>query len=168
MTTQFDGRIGAVAGSRVELGEHVRLGDGVFFETAGGGRIVVGQDVRINAGTLIASHASVTIGDDVLIGEYVSVRDANHGTADMAMPIAQQPHEARPIVIEGGVWIGRGACILGGVTLGSGAVVAANSVVTKNVPSQAIYGGVPAKLLRMRDGSLPTPELRLTGEGELR
>ena len=183
VTTQFDGRVAAVPGSRVQLGEHVRLGDGVFFETAGDGRITVGEDVRINTGTLIASHALITIGDDVLIGEYVSLRDANHGTADMAMPIRQQPHEARPIVIEGGAWIGRGVCILGGVTLGSGAVVAANSVVTKDVPSQAIVGGVPARLIRMRDGSKPDTaanpeprpdepaerrrELRLAGEGQL-
>ena len=167
VTTQFDGRVGAVPGSRVTLGEHVRLGDGVFFETGGEGRIRLGEDVRINAGTLIASHASVDIADDVLIGEYVSIRDANHGTRDMAMPIRLQPHESSPIVIEGGAWIGRGACILGGVRIGSGAVVAANSVVTKDVPSQAIFGGVPAKLIRMRDGSLPARPLRLTGEGEL-
>ena len=167
VTTQFDGSVGAVPGSRVQLGEHVRLGDGVFFETGGEGRIRLGEDVRINAGTFIASHASVDIGDDVLIGEYVSIRDANHGTKDMAMPIRLQPHESSAIVIEGGAWIGRGACILGGVRIGSGAVVAANSVVTKDVPSQAIFGGVPAKLIRMRDGSLPATPLRLAGREDL-
>jgi acetyltransferase-like isoleucine patch superfamily enzyme len=163
-TTQFDGRIDAAPGSRVQLGEHVRLGDGVFFETAGDGSIKLGRDVRINTGTLIASHVSITVGNDVLIGEYVSLRDANHGTADNGTPIRQQPHAARPIRIEDGAWIGRGCCVLGGVTIGAGAVVAANSVVTRDVPAMTIVGGVPAKPIRRRLAD--EPAVRLAGSAE--
>jgi acetyltransferase-like isoleucine patch superfamily enzyme len=50
------------------------------------------------------------------------------------------------------VWVGRGATILPGVTLGAGAIIGANSVVTRDVPAQAIVAGVPARLIRWRDG----------------
>jgi acetyltransferase-like isoleucine patch superfamily enzyme len=66
------------------------------------------------------------------------------------MPIRQQGSTSRGIQIEDDVWIGHGCSILDGVVIGRGAIVAAGSVVTKNVPSFAVVGGVPARVLKQR------------------
>jgi len=100
-------------------------------------------------GSLIAAADSVTIGDDTLIGEYVSIRDANHGTSAAAL-IRSQPLESKPISIGRNVWIGRGCCILKGVTIGDGAVIAANTVVTHDVQPNTIHAGVPAREIGKR------------------
>ena len=149
VSTQFDGPAHASERVRLTMGEHCRLGRDVYFETTDGGRIVVGNNVRINTGALLASHASIVIGDDCLIGEYVSLRDSNHGTAP-DQPMRKQAHTSAPIVVGHNVWIARGVVILQGVTIGDGAIVAANSVVNRDVPAGAIFGGVPAKLIKMR------------------
>ena len=152
VSTQFDGPARAVKGARVFLGEHCRLGRDVLFETPGEGRIDIGAHVRINQGTVIEAAAHVGIGDDCLIGEYVSIRDADHGmSADGLMRLQDQ--KTAPIVIGRDVWIGRGAAVLKGVTIGDGAVVGANSVVTKDVPPFAVAAGVPAWVIKMRSGS---------------
>ncbi len=154
VTTQFDGPVRSDGRLRIELGEHCRLGREVFVDTPRGS-IRIGRNVRVNQGTVIVSYASIEIGDDVLIGEYVTIRDANHGTRVMTPGVAmrKQEHESGSIRIGAGAWIGRGACILRGVTIGDGAVVAANSVVTRDVASLAIVGGAPARMLKMRDGA---------------
>ena len=97
----------------------------------------------------VVSHNKIEIGNDCLIGEYVSIRDANHGMEE-GTPMRFQPHESEPIILEENVWIGRGACLLKGVRIGAGAVVGANSVVTHDVPARAIAAGSPARVLRYR------------------
>ena len=151
VTTQFDGPARAVRGARVFLGEHCRLGRDVLFETPGEGRIDIGAHVRINQGTVIEAAAHVGIGDDCLIGEYVSIRDADHGMSADG-PMRLQDQKTAPIVIGRDVWIGRGAAVLKGVTIGDGAVVGANSVVTKDIPPFAVAAGVPAWVIKMRSG----------------
>ncbi len=160
VTTQFDGAVRTAGRPRLELGEHCRLGAGVFFETNEGGRISLGGRVRVNAGTVLVSYAGVTIGDECLIGEYVSIRDADHGS-DVGAPMRSQPHRSAPIRIGRDVWIARGAVILKGVTVGDGAIVAANSVVTRDVPSMAVVGGVPARVLKYRGGQEVPAEFEL-------
>lgn len=154
-STQFDGAVETAGQVRLRLGERCRLGRRVFLETCGDGVIRLGRDVRVNAGTFIVAYAEVSVGDDALIGEYVSIRDADHGLAPERL-IRQQGHAAAPVHIGAGAWIGRGAVILRGVTIGAGAVVAANSVVTRDVRPMAIVAGAPARELRARDGSAPT------------
>jgi acetyltransferase-like isoleucine patch superfamily enzyme len=165
VTTQFDGPVETGARLRLELGPRCRLGRRVFMETCEEGRIRLGANVRVNAGTFIVSYAEITVGRDSLIGEYVSLRDADHGLGT-DRPIRLQPHTASPIRIGEGVWIGRGAVILKGVTIGAGAVVAANSVVTRDVRPLAIVAGVPARELRLREAPAASPVAELgTGRG---
>lgn len=149
-TTQFDGPVHIGGDGHVTLGDYCRLGRDVYFETKEGGRIILGDHVTVNNGTMITSYSEVRIGDHCLIGEYVSIRDANHGTAP-GEPMRLQDHDTAPIVIEGDSWIARGCVVLKGVRIGTGAVVAANSVVTKDVAPNTIVGGTPAKTLRERD-----------------
>lgn len=149
-TTQFDGPVRS-GGSRIRLrlGEHCRLGREVFFDTPEHGCITIGAHTRINSGTTIVAYHSMQIGSDCLIGEFVTIRDANHGTAP-GEPMRIQPHDGAAVTIGNDVWIARGAVILKGVTIGDGAVVAANSVVTRDVAPGTIVGGVPARLIRAR------------------
>lgn len=156
-TTQLDGVVvgvgkredGSRCRARVALGERCRLGRGVYLETTGEGKITLGENVRVNAGCFIVSYEEVSIGRDCLIGEYVSIRDADHGI-EPDRPIRTQPHISAPIEIGRDVWIARGSVILKGVRIGDGAVVAANSVVTKDAPSMAVVGGVPARVIKWR------------------
>ncbi|MEJ1472109.1 MAG: acyltransferase [Candidatus Sedimenticola sp. (ex Thyasira tokunagai)] len=152
VTTQFDGAVRAQSGCRLKMGAHCRLGCSVFFETAQNGSITLGSHVRINTGCVIVSYTEVTIGDDCLIGEYVSIRDADHGhyAGDL---IRKQDHVSKPINIGSDVWIGRGAVILKGVSIGSGSIVAANSVVTCDVPALTVVAGIPANVIKKREPS---------------
>jgi len=156
VTTQFDGAVETDDPVRIEIGEHCRFGRRVYLETSGSGRIQLGDNVRINAGTFIVAYAEISIGRDSLIGEYVSIRDADHGVAGEGI-IREQPHTASPIRIEDGAWIGRGAVVLKGVTIGAGAVVAANSVVTRDVRPMAIVAGAPAREIRQRGATRAEP-----------
>lgn len=149
VSTQFDGLVTAWGTGRVRMGAKCRLGRGVQFDTSDHGEITLGQHVRINAGSLIAAACSVSIGDHTLIGEYVSIRDANHGTASDAL-IRHQPLESSRILIGRDVWIGRGCCILRGVEIGDGAVIGANSVVTRDVKPGAICVGAPIRQIGIR------------------
>ena len=114
--------------------------------------MVFGAHVRVNMGSAIVSSARVRIGSHCLIGENVSIRDADHGIAPGAL-MREQPQEATPIEIGENVWLGRGTVVLRGVTIGEGAVIGANSVVTKDVPANAIAVGAPARVLKYRDGA---------------
>jgi acetyltransferase-like isoleucine patch superfamily enzyme len=159
VSTQFDGRVEVAGRVRLELGERCRFGRRVFLETCDGGAIRIGANVRLNSGAFIVSYEEVSIGADTLIGEYVSIRDADHGLST-DRPIRVQPHSASPIHIGEGVWIGRGSVVLKGVTIGAGAVIAANSVVTRDVPPLAIVAGAPARVLRRRGDARPAQPVR--------
>lgn len=149
VTTQFDGPVYAAPGARVTLGDHCRLGRGVFFETPREGTIRIGAHVRLNRGTVVVGGAAVIIGDHCLIGEYVSIRDSNHGTApDELMRL--QPEVSAPITLGSDVWLGRGVVVLQGVTIGDGAIVAANSVVTRDIPAHVVAAGSPAAVIKER------------------
>jgi acetyltransferase-like isoleucine patch superfamily enzyme len=148
-TVQFDGRVEAKGTRRITIGPYGRFGAGVELETQEAGRITIGSHARINRGCTFCSYTEVTLGNYVLIGEYTSLRDANHGTKKGEY-MRVQPHDTRPIRIGNDVWIGRGACILPGVSIGDGAIIGANSVVTKDVPSFAIAVGSPATVIAQR------------------
>jgi acetyltransferase-like isoleucine patch superfamily enzyme len=151
-TTQFDGLATAVGTGELVLGDHCRLGAGVQFDTTIAGRISVGSRVRINTGSVVVANSVVSIGDDTLIGEYVSIRDANHGI-EPGEPMRSQDQKVAKVTIGRDVWIGRGCCILPGVTVFDGAVVGANSVVTRDVAAGSIHAGAPARQIGMRGRS---------------
>jgi len=115
------------------------------FYTAYGLEIRVGQRVFINQNCTIYDLAEIRIGDDVMIGPNVSLMSAGH-------PVAPSERRDRvvgkPIVIERNVWIAAGVTIIGGVTVGQNSVVAAGSVVTRDVPPNTLVGGNPAQVIR--------------------
>lgn len=148
-STQLDGPVRIHGNRRIRFGDHCRIGSNVELQTEEKGTITLGREVRLNRGTTICSYCEVTIGDYSLVGEFVSIRDANHGIEPDAL-IRRQPHTSEPIHIGRDVWVGRGACLLPGIEIGDGAVIGANSVVTRSIPAGAIAVGTPAKVLRYR------------------
>jgi acetyltransferase-like isoleucine patch superfamily enzyme len=119
-----------------------------FFTTCGQ-NLRIGRNVFINQNCTIYDLAPVSIGDDVLIGPNVSLITDGH-------PVAPSQRTAyvvaRPITVERGVWIATGAIVIGGVTIGENSVVAAGSVVTKDVPANTLVGGNPARVIRSIEG----------------
>lgn len=115
------------------------------FYTTGGVEISVGRNVFINQNCTFYDLGGLNIADDVMIGPNVSIITSGH-------PIEPSQRRAcvvaKPIVIERNVWIAAGATIIGGVTVGENSVVAAGSVVTKDVPPNTLAGGNPARIIR--------------------
>ncbi len=95
--------------------------------------------------------AETEIGDDVLFASYVSLIGGDHKIDGINCLLRKSgKDELKKIIIEDDVWIGHGVIILQGVRISKGAVVAAGSVVTKNVSEKEVVGGNPAKLIRLR------------------
>lgn len=115
------------------------------FYTAGGDEIRVGQNVFINQNCTFYDLGGLDISDDVMVGPNVSIITAGHPLEPSRRRIATI---GKPIVIEKGVWIAAGATVIGGVTVGENSIVAAGSVVTKDVPANTLVGGNPARVIR--------------------
>lgn len=114
------------------------------FSSDFGRNITFGKRIFINAGCKFQDQGGISIGDDCLIGHNVVIATLNH---DLAPSRRADMHPA-PVTIGRNVWIGANATILAGVTIGNDAVVAAASVVTKDVPARAIVVGSPARVVR--------------------
>lgn len=114
------------------------------FYTDFGKNITIGRNVFVNACCHFQDHGGVTLGDDCLVGHNVVFATLNHGIA----PEERKSMLPAPIVVGRKVWIGSNSTILQGVTVGDNAIIAAGSVVTKDVPANTIVGGVPAKPIR--------------------
>jgi len=112
------------------------------------------SDCSIGPGAIVSSAdgGQITIGEGGLIGPKVVMISANHVYSDPHTLIRRQGFSAKPILIGRDVWIGASAVILGGVTIGDGSIIAAGAVVSKDVPAQQVWAGVPARFVKYRSG----------------
>jgi len=114
------------------------------FYTNFGRFISIGKNVFINHACSFLDMGGITLEDDVLIGPKVNLITENHPMN----PADRRAMVAKPILIKRKAWIGAGATILPGVTVGENAIVAAGAVVSRDVPDNAVVGGVPAKIIK--------------------
>ena len=117
-----------------------------------GRNIYVGWNSHINHNCCVwaSKNSRILIGDDVLMGPGVKIFSSNHATSDIDVPFNRQSNVESDVVIEDNVWLGANCVVVAGVTVGHDSVVAAGSVVTKDIPPYAIAGGVPAKHIKSR------------------
>ena len=136
--------ISLACGGRLIIGDNVRIAPNVHL-TVEGGMLEIGDDCFIGDGAIIVAVERISIGRDALIASYVTVRDQNHGFDQPGLPYRAQPAVSAPIVIEPNVWLGTHATVLKGVTIGHSAIVGANAVVTGDLPAGMLCVGVPAR-----------------------
>ena len=122
-------------------GTKVRVHEG---EASIGAKTVLGQECTIS------SFQHVSIGRECIVADRVMLIDFDHGVVEVERPIREQGIYKRDVRVGNNVWMGYGACVLRGVTIGDNAIVGTSSVVTKDVPDNAVVAGIPATLLRMR------------------
>jgi acetyltransferase-like isoleucine patch superfamily enzyme len=114
------------------------------------GAVTIGERCFIGPYAILYGHGGLTIGDDVLIAGHTMIVPSNHNFAELDRPIREQGTTDRGIVVGSDMWIGTHVTVLDGVRIGDGAVVAAGAVVNRDVPSLAIVGGVPARVIDSR------------------
>ena len=137
-----DGRVELGRWSWVGHGTKIRCHEGVVRI---GAKTVVGQECTISA------YQHVSIGRECVVADRVMFIDFDHGVVDVETPVRLQGIYKRDVRVGNNVWIGYGACILRGVTVGDNAVVGTSAVVTTDLPANSVSGGIPAKVLRMRE-----------------
>lgn len=139
-------RIGRCATIIGEADSRVRIG--VWGGEPDSGSITIGDYVLISPGTRISARESIRIGDSVMMANGVYITDSDwHGLYDRTRPAAA----ATPVVIGDNAWLGDRCTVLKGVTIGENSVVAANAVVTGDVPPNVIVAGSPARVVKALD-----------------
>ena len=114
--------------------------------------VSIGNGCSFSSYVVLDAHDRITVGDNCMFALRVTVSTATHDHTKTPMNSTML---TRPVVIGSDVWLGVGATILPGVTIGDGAVVGAHALVNRDVPPRAIVGGVPARVIRMREVDSP-------------
>lgn len=163
----------AKVGKRVRLqkvaslvgGQYIEVGDDCCFArdlyltvwsgiSATPPSVTIGNNCSFGAYNHISCTNRISIGDGLLTGKWVTILDNSHGTTSWEdlhrRPWLRDVISKGAVLIGRNVWIGDKATILPGVTIGDGVVVAANAVVTKDVPSYCVVGGNPARIIHQR------------------
>lgn len=143
----------------ISIGNHTAFGDDLYLTawTSFGDQtfspeIIIGDNCNFGAYNHITAVNKIIIGDGCLTGKWVTISDNNHGTTNVEdlkeLPLKRKIYSKGPVIIGKNVWIGDKATILGGITIGDSVVVAANAVVTKDVPSYSVVAGNPAVVIK--------------------
>lgn len=141
---------GIVFGKNVSIGKHTTIECSGSLMNIGKG-LIVGNNVGLGTHGFFGCAGGITIGDDTIFGNYVSLHSENHIVDDLYKPIRLQGVTRQGIIIGNNCWIGAKATILDGVSIGDGCIVAAGAVVTKGIyENNSIIGGVPAKIIKKR------------------
>jgi acetyltransferase-like isoleucine patch superfamily enzyme len=155
---QTDGICFVCPGVKLEIGREATLSIGRWAwigndtkirvhegEVSIGAKTVMGQECTISA------YQHIEIGRECIVADRVMLIDFDHGVVEVERPIRLQGIYKRDVRVAHNVWIGYGACILRGVTVGNNSIVGTSTVVTRDVPENAVVGGSPARVIRMRE-----------------
>jgi hypothetical protein len=135
---------------QIRFGRFVWIGDGTKIRCHEG-VVEIGEKTVMGQECTISAYQRVRIGEQCVIADRAMFIDFDHGVVEVERPIRAQGIYKRDVEVGNNVWIGYGACILRGVSVGDNAVIGTNAVVAKDVPANAIVGGVPARIIRMRE-----------------
>jgi acetyltransferase-like isoleucine patch superfamily enzyme len=134
----------------IRFGRFVWIGDGTKIRCHEG-VVEIGDKTVFGQECTISAYQRVRIGEQCVIADRAMFIDFDHGVAEVERPIRVQGIYKRDTVVGSNVWIGYGACVLRGVRVGDNSIIGTNAVVTRDVPANAVVGGVPAKVIRMRE-----------------
>jgi acetyltransferase-like isoleucine patch superfamily enzyme len=137
-------------GARLRLGRFVWIGDGTKIRCHQG-EVVIGAKTVLGQECTVSAYRHVRIGEQCVVADRAMFIDFDHGIVEVERPIRLQGIYKRDLVVGSNVWVGYGACFLRGVRVGDNSVVGTNAVVARDVPANAVVGGVPARILRMRE-----------------
>jgi acetyltransferase-like isoleucine patch superfamily enzyme len=135
---------------RVRFGRFVWIGDGTKIRCHEG-EVIIGDKTVLGQECTISAYKHVRIGEQCVIADRAMFIDFDHGIVEVERTIREQGIYKRDVDVGSNVWIGYGACVLRGVQVGDNAVIGTNAVVTADVPANAVVGGIPAKVIRMRE-----------------
>ncbi len=136
--------------AEVRFGRFVWIGDGTKIRCHEG-VVEIGEKTVIGQECTISAYQRVRIGEQCVIADRAMFIDFDHGVVEVERPIRLQGIYKRDVVVGSNVWIGYGACILRGVSVGDNSIIGTNSVVTRDVPANAVVAGSPARVIRMRE-----------------
>jgi acetyltransferase-like isoleucine patch superfamily enzyme len=147
--------INALSKHGIQIGDNVSILRNTIIECTGvirnlGEGLVIGNNVGIAQNCFIQVRGKLNIGDNVIIGPGVSIFTENHNFSNLSKYINEQGETRVGVTIQQGVWIAGGSIILDGVTIGANSIIAAGSVVNKDVAPNSIVGGIPAKIIKFR------------------
>lgn len=148
--------VSALSKNGIHFGNNVSIGafSRVIVSTSLndiGDKICIGNNVGIGEFAYLGGAGGLEIGDECIVGQYLSCHPENHVYDDINISIRHQGVTRKGIKIGSNCWIGSKVTILDGVTIGNGCIIAAGCVVTKSFPDNSIIGGVPAKILKTRN-----------------
>ncbi len=146
-------------GQHIEIGEHTIISNHCIINCWDRHKyekytpsIKIGSNCHIGEYSHITSINSIIIGNNVRTGRRILITDNSHGQItkeDLTIaPALRKLHTKGPVIIDDNVWIGDKVTITADVHIGKGAVIAANAVVTRDVPPLTVVGGVPAKIIK--------------------
>jgi acetyltransferase-like isoleucine patch superfamily enzyme len=161
MTFEPDVRVYGISrftsGPGTIVGSSTLLHCGGMEWSNGRGGITVGADSYIGPRSVLFGAGEISIGNKVAIGPNCLITSHGHSFGDTEVPLLDQPTRFEPVTIEDDVYLGTGAIVLHGVRIGRGAVIGAGAVVSRDVPPGAVALGVPARIVRYREGYQPEP-----------
>lgn len=132
--------------SKISIGQFLMSAGPTYLKAEHGGEIIIGKKVFINHNFSATAMDKIIIGDKCNIANNVVIVDHDHAIID-GSPSSSE-YTIQPVYIGNRVWIGANVTILKGVTIGDDSVIAAGAVVNSDIPSQEIWGGVPAKKIK--------------------
>lgn len=127
-------------------GDNVKIGTNV--QILGWDKLSIGSNVSIHSNCYIDANGEIEIGDNVSVAHNSTILSTNHDWTDITIPIKYNPVVFASVSIFDDVWIGCGCRILAGVHIQNRAIIAAGAVVNKDVDSNVIVGGIPAKIIK--------------------
>ena len=138
-------RMDVVPWNKFELGEDSTIEDFSAINN-GVGPVIIGDRTKIGLSNTIIGP--VTIGNDIRLAQNITLSGLNHNYEDVSMPIHVQGVSTAPIIIEDETWIGANVVVVAGVTIGKHSIVAAGSIVTKDIPPYSVAVGNPARIIK--------------------